>query len=411
MHLAVASGKIIQLSGGLWSPDGVSCAQNGGSTVFSQIYFSSTATSGSATTLVDTTVNFGATNGLVGSDMAIFGSVGQGGIIVTANTATSVTFATLSGGKTVHTGDTYEIIGPSTGNSGQYSYVGPIGTKYGVQMNNFGPMNYTQWINDNTCWGVNGFTQLTEQGTINCYPEWWRGWCGNETIMAAFGASSGGGGSDTSWTVSSGMGVQLSSLTNCKVAWGSVTSLVPVTSRVDALTDVYFHPTNTPPATSFPPYSDLSIFTWLIDNGFYESTITSGNGAPVTISGVQYMVTVDNPAGSGFINGGRYIQMFTRPTSVLDGLGTNSMWGQLHVIHDLGAILAFWQQSNPKDDNNNPIKNYSGTTITSAVLPSTLYLNAINNGYEVDFVSSSSDYITSTQGWVAMQGESNGPTP
>ena len=277
---------------------------------------------------------------------------------------------------------------------------------YVVQMDNWGPMpgSIRQWVNDQTCWGVTNVSRHTEQGSVACYPSVVRGWNGNGDVMTSLST---GGGSD--WTTKSGMGIQLSALTKCKIKWGiQKVPTTPVVTRWDALCDVYLHTTATPSFSVFPPKVDISIFQMVMDANYYGPTYASEHGAKVTIGGVQYAVIVDESDGFNNFNsaGGHYILMLCRPTSATDGLASNSLWGQNLLTHDMAAILTYWQQSNPLDDSGQPVKNgATGVNITSPLFDSSLFLTAVNAGFELDFSQTTSDSWVTNQFAVAMQGE------
>src|SRR6185437_16937346 len=262
--------------------------------------------------------------------------------------------------------------------------------------------------NDNTCWGVTNVSRHTEQGSVACYPDVCRGLMFNQTAMQQLSTPN-----TNDWTTTSGMGIQLSALTKCKVKWSiQSTPVVPSQSRWDALIDVYVYPVAQPLPTATPKY-DISIFQMVMDANYYGPTYTSEHGCPITIGGIQYAVIVDESDGFNVFNaaGGHYILMLCRPSAPNDGLPANSLWGQQNVTHDVAAICRYWQQSNPLDDNGNPVKNgHTGVNITSPLLTSAMFLNAINYGFEVDFVHNTADsFVTGHGTQILMQNEVTSP--
>ncbi len=72
---------------------------------------------------------------------------------------------------------------------------------------------------------------------------------------------------------------------------------------------------------------------------------------------------------------------------------------------DLAAIVKFFMQSNPVDDNGAPIKTATGATVTTPLIGADLYFNAINAGWEID----DGTVFTNTGFCVAMQSEADCP--
>src|SRR6185312_2470540 len=72
---------------------------------------------------------------------------------------------------------------------------------------------------------------------------------------------------------------------------------------------------------------------------------------------------------------------------------------------------AYFQQSNPLDDNGNPVKNgHTGAVVTSPLITSSMFLNAINYGFEVDYVHSNADsFVTGHGTQILMQNEVTSP--
>lgn len=369
----------------------VACAQNGGSLILSDYQTQDNLTGGSTTTAIDTKQSW-PVNGLVGFLFQNF-TTGKSGT-VTSNTATTLTMASV--GTANASGNSYDVF--NFGNQFVYQTFG----NYALSLDDFGPQagGLTLWVNDQTCWGVTGVTVNTEQGGIGCYPAVSRGFA--QEIVNDLGPS---------YTTSVGMGIQLSALTKCHIGVNlKQVPSVPALSRWDYLIDNYLFTVAEPAAAAYPPQIDISIFQTCMDNGFYGSSYSSLNGFEITIAGVQYAAIVDWSAGSGFHQpGGHYILLFCRPTGPTDGLATNSLWGQLNLVHDLGAIMTYFSQSNPLDDSGHPIKNAAGTTITSPLITSSLFINAVNAGPEIDFTASSTDSWITQDFWVAMQSEPDGP--
>ena len=217
------------------------------------------------------------------------------------------------------------------------------------------------------------------------------------------------------WTTKSGMGIRVDQLTKAKVHWAFD---APTTTgwRWLGLMDVYFHKTNNPSYTEFPPFVDLMIDQALMDqvlsgqsstsvNYTYYSAVASQNHAAAkTLGGVKYLIYVDASGEAAFHQaGGHTIHLFRTPTQYTDQTG--AFWGALDGRHDLKAIIDFFRQSNPTDDSGNPLKFADGTTVTSPLIPDNLYLNSAQAGWEI--VSGTS--FTNSAFCIAMQNEPDCP--
>ena len=90
-----------------------------------------------------------------------------------------------------------------------------------------------------------------------------RGWSQNATIMQEAGGNG--------WTVQSGMGIPVSQLTKAKVHWQFH---APTTSGIRwlGLMDNYFHSTNNPSPSQFPPVVDLMVDQSIADQVVNGST-------------------------------------------------------------------------------------------------------------------------------------------
>ena len=68
---------------------------------------------------------------------------------------------------------------------------------------------------------------------------------------------------------------------------------------------------------------------------------------------------------------------------------------------DIMAIINYLRQSNPLDDNGNPLVTATGATVTSPLITDDLYLNAVNAGWEII----TGTPFTNTTFCLAMQSE------
>ena len=174
-----------------------------------------------------------------------------------------------------------------------------------------------------------------------------RGWSQNATIMQQQGGNG--------WTVQSGMGIPVSQLTKAKVHWSFK---APTTSGIRwlGLMDNYFHSTNSPSPSQFPPVVDLMVDQSIADqvvNGstFYALVAQQDHGSTVTISGVQYVFYIDDSDENAYHSaGGHTIHLFRTPSAYTSGTAL-AIWGTNDGVTDLAAIVKFFMQSNPVDDN------------------------------------------------------------
>jgi hypothetical protein len=295
--------------------------------------------------------------------------------------------------------------GPCVKGGSSWTTTGAFDSKaygnYFVNNNNWGGTPGQQfWSNDQNCWGVTT-TATRDTGAIGSYPSVTRGWSQNATIMQQQGGNS--------WTVKSGMGVQVSALTKAKVHW-SFNAPTSGGVRWLGLMDNYFHSTNSPSPTQFPPVVDLmidqSIADQVVNNSTYYALVAQGDhGATVTIGGAQYVVYIDDPNESGYhSSGGHTIHLFRTPSAFTSNTPL-AVWGTNNGVTDLAAIVKYFMQSSPKDDTGQPLKTASGSTVSSPLISSSLYLNAINAGWEID----TGTQFTNTAFCVAMQNEPDCP--
>ena len=295
--------------------------------------------------------------------------------------------------------------GPCAKSSSSWTTTGAFDSKaygnYFVNNNNWGGTPGQQfWSNDENCWGVTT-SATSDRSAIGSYPSVTRGWSQNATIMQQQGGNS--------WTVKSGMGVPVSQLTKAKVHWSFK---APTSSGIRwlGLMDNYFHSTNSPSPSQFPPVVDLMVDQSIADqvvnsSTYYALVAQQDHGTTVTISGVQYVVYIDDPDESAYhSSGGHTIHLFRTPSAFT----TNSplaIWGTNDGVTDLAAIVKFFMQSSPKGDNGQVLKTASGSTVSSPLISSGLYFNAINAGWEIDDGTS----FTNTGFCVAMQSEADCP--
>ena len=269
------------------------------------------------------------------------------------------------------------------------------------------------WAVSGDCWGVS--TTFTNQGGQNIltFPSVSRGWNQNGTIMQQLSTPATWPATQD-WTTKSGMGIKVDQLTKAKVRWAFD---APRTTgwRWLGLMDVYFHKTPNPSYTEFPPFIDLMIDQAIMDqvltgqppekSTYYAYVASENNPFIKTLGGVQYLIYIDEPNEASFHQtGGHTIHLFQLPTQYSNP-GTMAFWGALDGRHDLKAIIDYFRQTNPTDDSGNPIKNATGTTITSALITDDLYLTSAQAGWEI--VSGTS--FTNTAFCVAMQNEADCP--
>ncbi len=295
--------------------------------------------------------------------------------------------------------------GPCAKSSSSWTTTGAFDSKaygnYFVNNNNWGGTPGQQfWSNDENCWGVTT-SATSDRSAIGSYPSVTRGWSQNATIMQQQGGNS--------WTVKSGMGVPVSQLTKAKVHWSFK---APTSSGIRwlGLMDNYFHSTNSPSPSQFPPVVDLMVDQSIADqvvnsSTYYALVAQQDHGSTVTISGVQYVVYIDDPDESAYhSSGGHTIHLFRTPSAFTTNTPL-AIWGTNDVVTDLAAIVKFFMQSSPKGDNGQVLKTASGSTVSSPLISSGLYFNAINAGWEIDDGTS----FTNTGFCVAMQSEADCP--
>jgi len=271
---------------------------------------------------------------------------------------------------------------------------------YFVNNNNWGGTPGQKfWSNDENCWGVTT-SATSDSGMVASYPSVTRGWSQNATIMQQQGGNS--------WTVQSGMGIPVSQLSKAKVHWSFDAPTQGV--RWLGLMDNYFHKTNSPSPTQFPPVVDLMVDQSIADqivNGssYYALVAQQDHGTTITVSGVQYVMYIDDSDENAYHSaGGHTIHLFRTPSAFTSNTAL-ALWGTNDGITDLAAIVKFFMQSSPVDDNGQPLKTSSGATVTSPLITSDLYLNSINAGWEIDTGTA----FTNTGFCVAMQNEPDCP--
>jgi hypothetical protein len=276
---------------------------------------------------------------------------------------------------------------------------------YVVNNDNWGNLPGQQtWANSAGCWGSTASASNIDIGGVRGYPSVTRGWEGNQTMLNALSTP---GSND--WTTKSGMGIAVSQLTKAKIHW---TFSAPTTagSRWMGLMDIYFHPTATPAATEWPPFVDLMIDQSLADSvinntTFYAMVATNDHASTVTLGGNEYLVYVDDSGEASFHQpGGHNIHLFNLSTSFTSN-NNNPIWGVTDATTDVAAIIRYFMQSNPLNDAGQPLLNSSGNAITSPIITSNLYLNAINAGWEIDVGA----LFNNTNFCVAMQNEPDCP--
>lgn len=293
--------------------------------------------------------------------------------------------------------------------SGSFTTTGAFDFKvygnYFVQNDNWGGTPGQKfWSNSSDCWGVT--TSATrETDNIGSYPSVTRGWTQNASAMQAQGGNS--------WTVKSGMGIVVTALAKAQVHWSF--SAPASGARWLGLMDIYFHATNSPDPSAFPPVVDLMIDQSIQDQAlsgqphnqstYYAYSLVQDHGTTVTIGGVQYALYVDDSDETGFhSSGGHTIHLFRRPTAFSDST-TGTSWGTQNGVEDVAAVIAYFMQANPVDDAGNALKFANGNTVTSPLIASNLFLNSINAGWEIDFGT----LFTNSGFCVAMQAEPDCP--
>lgn len=408
---------------------GSTCAQNGSSSVINIVTSQGTSTTFSTTSLTDSSAPWVASY-LVGATVQDTNSGGGSGTC-TANTTNTVTISGWSGNAPAN-GHGYYI---SKNHSEVFNY-----TRSGNYVNTIDDFNsgdMTQWINDPVlCWGM--FTTLSRanQSNVLGYPHTFRGWVNNQTIMQTLSANG-----STSWTTDCGMGIKLANLTKCHTHWaitgptigGNHGNTNQSTNSYDCLIDVYFHTAAQggpdPPYSAWLPQVDIQIIQIANDNnkgllgqpagqqGYWAYNLANNNGFLKTISGVQYACLVQfqtayNQAGGFTQTNGFTMTMWCTPTEWSNSSTTGTYWGQTSCTHDIGGIITWLSGTNPKDDSNNAIKTADGnnTTVVGPLLNSAWYLSVVNAGIEPYFSEGPTSVWTTSNFWVAMQSEADGPS-
>jgi len=291
---------------------------------------------------------------------------------------------------------------------------------YTVSFDDWGPDpgTLTTWINGAACWGESTTTNV-EKGSISSYSAVSRGWSHNATVLSNLSTS--GYPAAPNWTTLSGMGIQVSALTKAHVKWSMSVPTTPnagnAVSRWDALMDIYFHTVANPASSAWLPQIDLQIMQMLMDapltsqpaarSGYYAYNMEANNPWIKTFSGVTYIGVIDIAVYNQ--PGGHTITMMPLPTMATTPATTGLLWGQPSLVHDVGAIIAWLSSSNPVDDSGSAIKYSNGTVVTTPVIAPSLYLTAINAGFEIDFGTAPNNNTWSTTDfWVAVQNEPDG---
>jgi hypothetical protein len=251
------------------------------------------------------------------------------------------------------------------------------------------------WANSERCFGVTT-TATVERGSVGSYPHIVRGWMQSEGDMRG-----------TSWTRSSGMGIAVTKLKKANVHWAFTAAPTPG-ARWMALLDVYFHKSAAPNANEFPPFVDLMIDQALADQivnttTYYSLVAGQSHPATVTLGPNKYLVYVDNSGEASYHKpGGHTIHLFQLPTAVTDSVGP--LWGASDARTSLDAIVKYFMQAGPKDDDGNPLHDASGAEISTPLISPDLFLNAVNAGWEIDVGTA----FQTSQFWIAMQDEPDG---
>lgn len=278
---------------------------------------------------------------------------------------------------------------------------------YFVSNDNFnGTPGQKLWANSASCFGVLT-TSTTERSGVGSYPHVVRGWMQSEGDMRAQSTPG-----TLDWTTKSGMGIAAGRLNKALIHWAFTAPTTPG-SRWMALIDVYFHKTATPNSNEFPPAIDLMIDQALMDqplgsqrsnaSTYYASVASGSHPFTVTLGGNKYLAYVDNPGENGFHRpGGHTIHLYQLPTAYTGGTGVS--WGVSRATTDLAAIVRYFTQRSPRDENGRPIQDAGGAEISAPLIAPELYLNAINAGWEVDVGTA----FRTHEFWIALQDEPNG---
>ena len=406
------------------SPAGINCGSTCSSSYASGTVITLTAQAASGST-------FGGWSGAC---------TGTGTCTVTMSAAQSVS-ATFSGPASAcaQNASSYLVSSKNGGGNSQAYWDKNNNASFGnyvVQFDDWGPDTGTlsMWTNSPTCWSASTTTKNaggnnTDPG-IGSYPDVVRGWTPNDGVLQDL--STAGYPNNPNWTTLSGMGIQVSALTKAHVKWAMSVPTTPNTNdtvaRWDALMDIYFHTAAqgapNPPSSAWLPYTDLQIMQMLMDqpftgnpaneNGYFAYVMNTSHpwiktfgGGSTGLPAVTYIGVID-VFGPFNQSGGHTITMMPEPTMATNPSTTGLLWGPTSMVHDVGGIIAWLSQANPKDDSGNPIYYGNGTTVTSPVIPSSLYLTAINAGFEIDFGSANNNQWTTTDFWVAVQNEPDG---
>jgi hypothetical protein len=275
---------------------------------------------------------------------------------------------------------------------------------YLVNNDNWGNLPGQQlWVNNKDCWGATS-TSTTDTGSIRSYPSVTRGWTANQTMMLQLSTPG-----TYDWTTKSGMGIAVTDLTKAKIHW-AFTAPTTAGTRWLGLMDIYFDQSPTPSATTWPPYVDLMIDQSMSDevvnsSTYYALVAGMSHATTVTLGGNQYLLYIDNSGEAAYHQpAGHDIHLFQLPTAATSG-NANPSWGVADAVTDLAAIVKYFMQSKPLDDAGHPLQNANGSVITSPLITSGLYLDAINAGWEIDTGTS----FTNRAFCVSMQNEPDCP--
>jgi hypothetical protein len=352
-------------------------------------------------------------DGVSSASLSAF-SITASAAAVQSTSSSSSSLSSSSAGNSNVSSSSSSIASPTScaQNSSSYVTTGVFDWKrygnYVVNNDNWGYLpGQMLWTNSEQCWGVttNG---TTERGGVGSYPTVTRGWA-----VAALSSLSTPGTND--WTTTAGMGIAVTQLTKAKVSWAFTAPTTKTADLVDpprwmALMDIYFHKTPTPAATDWPPFLDLMINQALVDaqvgaTTFFALVASASNPSTVTIGGITYLVYIDEKGEDGFHKvGGHNIHLLQLPTQYTNNTGT--IWGvQTKTVTDVGAIIAYFSQSSPRNDAGAVLKNAAGAPITSPLITPDLYLNAINAGWEIDVGTK----FTNNTFCVSLQSEADCP--
>lgn len=275
--------------------------------------------------------------------------------------------------------------------SGVYDAV-TVDSTYIVRNDNYnGTPGQVTWYNDHNCWGATT-TAKSEQSAIGSYPSATRGW-------SAAGMPS------NAWTTQVGMGIPVTQLAKAKVHWAF--NYPTSATRWLGLMDVYLF-TSSNPDSGANIAVDLMVDQAMQDqvfNGttYYATALAGDHGFTITLGGVTYDAYIDDSDETGFATQ-HTIHLFRRPDAWASN-DANPTWGVQDGVTDLNAIIHYFMLSNPVDDSGAPIKRANGSVVTTPLIASSLYLDAVNAGPEIDFGSP----FTTTAFCVAVQSEADCP--